>query len=90
MTRAHYCLSYEVSVKLHVHVLSFLFVHVGSTEVIVYSAQGVNDPVTSAMHIIFGIYFIILNFYTSCRCIYNCSHKVLSLSQNMACLIHTL
>ncbi|XP_020611928.1 ceramide kinase-like [Orbicella faveolata] len=26
----------------------------GSTEVIVYSAQGVNDPVTSAMHIIFG------------------------------------
>ena len=26
----------------------------GSTEVIVYSAQGINDPVTSAMHIIFG------------------------------------
>ena len=39
-----------------IHVLFFLFfVHVGSTEVIVYSAQGVNDPVTSAMHIIFGI-----------------------------------
>ena len=26
----------------------------GSTEVVVYSAQGINDPVTSAMHIIFG------------------------------------
>ena len=28
----------------------------GSTEVIVYSAQGSNDPVTSAMHIIFGTF----------------------------------
>ena len=58
LTRAHYCISYVISVKLHV--LLFLFVHVGSTEVIVYSAQGVNDPVTSAMHIIFGIYIIII------------------------------
>ena len=27
----------------------------GSTDVIVYSAQGINDPVTSALHIIIGM-----------------------------------
>jgi len=52
LARPHYCISYVVSVILHG--LLFVLVHVGSTEVIVYSAQGVNDPVTSAMHIIFG------------------------------------
>ena len=52
---------------------------------IVYSAQGVNDPVTSAMHIIFGIYFIILNCTLVDVIFYSFSHKVLSLSHNMAC-----
>ena len=32
----------------------YYFFFQGSTEVTVYSAQGINDPVTSAMHIIFG------------------------------------
>ena len=35
-------------------IIIIIFFFQGSTEVIVYSAQGINDPVTSAMHIIFG------------------------------------
>ncbi len=46
---------------LFIFLIEMFLLYLGSTEVIVYSAQGINDPVTSAMHIIFGNFI-----FTSC------------------------
>ena len=60
---------------------------IGSTEVIVYSAQGINDPVTSAMHIIFGNNFIFNNLCRACMAIRPISINLLAFYHECCSLI---
>ena len=49
---------------------TFNYFFLGSTEVVVYSAQGSNDPVTSAIHIILGNYSTNSFYYRFCSFIH--------------------
>ena len=50
LLKIFYCFAYMIVFKM----LIWLFVYKGSTDCIVCTTTGVNDPVTSALHIILG------------------------------------